>query len=236
MKYSVGDGESLGKYEIYVLTNDEWILTAEGTFKGSETVYFANDDDKYISTYSATAVKLVLLDQKDKTVSIAELDVLGVTGDNVDFRRTDEEATAVIGILSADYKYGANSEEIIPEGSLIFTGSYKGNPAYNVVLLYDVNGNIVGGFDEEDNIAAQQIILPDVPDNSNIANVSNGTWIYWIEPEQMKNMEMPEQVRAELYRVNNALTNEGQRLVSDSLLETVPNKDKLPTITLDGNK
>lgn len=235
MKYTAGDGAALGNYEIYVLTNDEWLLTAEGTFKGSETVYFANDDSKYISTYAATAVKLVLLDQKDTTVSIAELDVLGVTGDNVDFRRTDTETTAVIGVLSADYKYGENSGDVIPKDSLIFTGSYKGNPAYNVVLLYDVNGNIVGGLDEENNIAAQQIILADVPDNSSIANVSNGTWIYWIEPEQMKNMEMPEQVRVELYRVNNALTNEGQRLVSDSLLETVPAKEKLPTITLNGN-
>ena len=25
----------------------------------------------------------------------------------------------------------------IPAGSIIFTGEYKGNPAYNVVLLYD---------------------------------------------------------------------------------------------------
>lgn len=236
MKYTIGDGESVGQYEIYVQTNNEWVLTAEGTFKGSETVYFANDDDKYISTYAATAVKLVLLNQKDKTVSISELDVLGVTGDNVDFRRADDTSTAVIGTLGAAFKYGENDGDVIPKDSLIFTGSYKGNPAYNVVILYDADGNIVGGVDEDGNIASQQIILADVPDNSNIANVSNGTWIYWIEPAQMKDMKMPEQVRVEMYRVNNALTNEGQRLVSDSLLETVPENDKLPTITLDGNK
>ncbi len=84
-------------------------------------------------------------------------------------------------------------------------------------------------------------IEPESPDKihvdeagGNITNVSDGTWIYWVEPEDMKNMEMPEQVRVELYRVNNALTNEGQRLVSDSLPETVP--EKLPTITLNGNE
>ncbi len=229
LKYTAGDGLSASAYEVYVMTGGEWVLTADGTFNGSETVYFANDDDKYISTYSATAVKLVLLNQKNKTVSIAELDVLGVTGDNVDFRRAGEEKAAVIGTLSSDYKYGKNAEDVIPKDSIIFTGSYKGNPAYNVVMLYDNNGNIVGGADSEDNLMAQQIILADVPDNSNIANVSDGTWIYWIEPEQMKDMEMPETVRVELYRVNNALTNEGQRLVSDSLFEEVP--DKLPDIT-----
>lgn len=235
MKYTAGSGESVGDYEVYVMTDDEWILTAEGTFKGSETVYFANDDNKYISTYSATSVKLVLLAQSGKTISIAELDVLGVTGDNVDFRRTGDEAAAVIGILGEDYKYDRNSGDVIPKGSLVFTGSYKGNPAYNAVILYDKNGNIVGGADADNNIRSQQIILADVPDGSNIANVSNGTWIYWIEPDDLKDMKIPEAVRVELYRVNNALTNEGQRLVSDSLFEEVPAKDKLPTITLNGN-
>lgn len=233
-KYTAGSGESVEKYEVYVQSNDEWVLTAEGTFKGSELVYFANDDNKYISTYAASALKLVLIGQKDKNVSIAELDVLGATGDNVDFRRTDKDTTAVIGTLSADYKYGENSGDVIPKGSMVFTGSYKGNPAYNTVILYDENGNVVGGTDAENNTIAQQIILADVPDSGNIANVSDGTWIYWIESEQLKNMKMPKTVRAELYRVNNALTNEGQRLVSDSLFESVP--DTLPNITLNGNK
>lgn len=224
LKYTAGDGKSVGEYEIYVYQDNEWILTANGKFDGSETVYFANDDDKYISTYSASSVKLVLLNQKNSDVEISEIDVLGVTGDNVDFRRTEEEKTTVIGTLGKDYKYGENPEDVIPEGSLIFTGAYKGNPAYSTVILYDKNGNIVGGYDDDNNITAQQIILADVPDGKNITDVSDGTWIYWIEPEQLENMEMPETVRVELYRVNNALTNEGQRLVSDSLFEEVPEK------------
>ncbi len=230
LKYTAGDGNSVGDYEVYVMENNEWILVSDGAFKGSKTVYFANSDDKYVSTYSATAVKLVLLNQDGKTVSIAEFDVLGVTGDNVDFRRTEGDSTTVIGTLSEDYLYDKVKGETIPKGSLIFTGEYKGNPAYNVVILYDVDGKIIGGIDEDGNVASQQIILADVPEKGNIANVSEGTWIYWIEPDQLKNMDMPEQVRVELYRVNNALTNEGQRLVSDSLLEIVP--DKLPAITL----
>ncbi|MCR0191447.1 hypothetical protein MKC78_08190 [[Clostridium] innocuum] len=42
--------------------------------------------------------------------------------------------------------------------------------------------------------------------------------------------QLPEKVRAELYRVDNALTNEGQRLVSDTLLVKIP--EILPEITL----
>ncbi|MDE5558037.1 MAG: fibronectin type III domain-containing protein [Ruminococcus sp.] len=226
LKYTAGQGTSIGKYEVHVMTDGEWKRVAEGTFKGSETVYFANTQNEYISTYNATAVKIVLPEQQGKTLSISEIDVLAPTGDNVDFRRTEGDKTTVIGTLGSDYKYGTEEDQIIPKGSVVFTGSYKGNPAYNVVILYDNNGNIVGGTDAEGSLVADQVILADVPDKGNIANVSDGTWIYWIDPATAK--ELPESVRVELYRVNDAKTNEGQRLVSDSLFENIP--EKLPTI------
>ena len=51
------------------------------------------------------------------------------------------------GILKSDFVYQKADENLdkqfIPKGSLVFTGSYKGNPAYNVVVLYDENGNVV---------------------------------------------------------------------------------------------
>ncbi|MBD5143864.1 MAG: hypothetical protein HDT22_09705 [Ruminococcus sp.] len=253
LKYTSGEENPISEYQIYVqdenyvpVTSEDatetdetgkWILVAEGEFKGtgSEIVYFANDDDKYISTYETSAVKLVLPNQNEKEITITELDILAPTGDNVDFRRTEEDsATTLIGTLEADYQYGDKEADVIPAGSLVFTGSYKGNPAYNVVLLYDENGNIVGGIDADGDVASQQTILADVPEGANIADVSNGTWIYWIESDQMKDMTMPEKVRVELYRVNNAETNEGQRLVSDSLFETVPTT--LPGIAFNSNE
>ena len=157
--------------------------------------------------------------------------MLGVTGDNVDFRRAGD-GTAAIGKLAADYKYGSNPEDVIPAGSIIFTGSYKGNPAYNAVLLYDQDGRIVGGVDAQGNLKASQVILADVPAEGDIQNVSDGTWIYWIESGWETDLKGIQKVRAELYRVNDALTNEGQRLVSDSLFETLP--QTLPEIEFSG--
>ncbi|MDE6088559.1 MAG: M60 family metallopeptidase [Oscillospiraceae bacterium] len=312
-KYTPVDAESSMKgYKIFVQDSHtrEWVLTANGTFKGdkTETVYFANGDKEYVSTYSATAVKVVLLNQTNKDIAIAELDVLAPTGDNVDFRRTDAGGAVIIGILGEDYKYAetepaeteveetttsadtdsskaeetttsadadsskaeetttsadtdsSKAEETttsaesvttekteaeptkhpytIPKGSLVFTGSYKGNPAYNVVILYDENGKIVGGVDEQGSIMSAQIILADVPEEGDITNVSDGVWVYWIEPEYLKKMDLPEKVRVELYRVNDALTNEGQRLVSDSLFEKLGVEDlsEFPTITFTGGE
>lgn len=224
-----------GDYELQLYSGNRWTSVAEGTFaqETSVSVYFANEDHKYVSTYEASAVKLILKNMSGSQVSVAELDMLGVTGDNVDFRRTTDDGAALIGRLKSDFQYGQNADDVIPAGSVIFTGVYKGNPAYNVVLLYDQDGNIVGGTDAGGNLKAQQIILADVPKEGEITNVSDGTWIYWIEPQQQVDLTGIKKVRAELYRVNNALTNEGQRLVSDSLFEIMPHI--LPEIELTGS-
>ena len=109
-----------------------------------------------------------------------------------------------------------------------------GNPAYNVLILYDEQGNIVGGMDETGALKSQQIILADVPDEGELGTTSDGTWVYWIEPgAEGTELEVPERVRAELYRVDNAMTNEGQRLVSDTNWMDVP--AELPDIMLKNN-
>ena len=229
-RYTMGSENPIGQYRVEVRTESgEWITAAEGVFGESKTVYFKNDDEKYVSTYRTDAVKLVIPNQEGNEISVTELDILGVTGDNVDFVSTND-GQPVIGVLSEEFVYGTESGDVIPEGSIVFTGKYKGNPAYNVVLLYDQDGHIVGGIDADGSLRAQQIILAEVPDNGNIQDVSEGTWIYWIEPsEDADVLGGISKVRAELYRVNNALTNEGQRLVSDSLFVDIP--DELPGIS-----
>ena len=224
-----GAGGMTGEYEVFVRSGGEWNRVAGGSWAESGTQYFSNLDGGYVGTFVTDAVKVTF---NGRQVSIAELDVLGVTGDNVDFRRVDD-GTVVIGTLSTEYRFGESENNVIPAGSILFTGAYKGSPDYNTVILYDQNGNIVGGTNQDDSLKAQQIILAEVPDEGLIQNVSDGTWIYWIEPQQQIDMNGITKVRAELYRVNNALTQEGQRLVSDSLWEAVPSI--LPEIQLSSN-
>ncbi|MDE7327339.1 MAG: M60 family metallopeptidase, partial [Lachnospiraceae bacterium] len=236
-KYTAPAGQSpVGNYVISLLCGDAWKDVATGTFGADEvqTVFFANGENKYVATYEATALKLKL-EGVGSTISIAELDVLGVTGDNVEFRST-VDGTPAIGTLAADYPYAPDNADgtknVIPAGSIIFTGSYKGNPAYNTVILYDQAGNPVVVKDAAGDGKSYQVILADVPKEGDIANTSDGTWIYWIEPTEGFDVKTLKKVRVELYRVNDALTNEGQRLVSDSLFEVVP--ETLPPITIDG--
>lgn len=228
-KYTLTSGTQIQDYEIQISTDGStWTTVATGTFTSGEvnTVYFVNENnDPWVCTYDAAQLRLIVKAPAGTEISISEVDVLGPTGDNV------ELLTNGIGYLNADYQYADG--EVIPAGSLVFTGTYKGNPAYNVVLLYDDSGNIVGGVDADGDIVAQQIILAPDPENGQLGEVSEGYWVYWIEPDQLENVTLPQSVRAELYRVDNATTNEGQRLTSDTLTVQLP--EELPYITIGSN-
>ena len=145
---------------------------------------------------------------------------------------TADSSQPAIGILSADYQYGDGTQDVIPKGSLIFTGIYKGNPAYNVVVLYDTEGVVVGAKDG--NVQAGQVIFADVPEQGNLGETSDGTWVYYVEPGQWNEDTLKQMggVRGELYRVDDALTLEGERIVSDTQVIRIP--DILPDITFTG--
>lgn len=59
-------------------------------------------------------------------------------------------------------------------------------------------------------------------------------WIYWVSENDLS--KLSSKVKAELYRYNGLdeddNVSEEQRLVSDTLYNTVPSADKLPTIEL----
>lgn len=211
------------KYEIYLSQNNaDWTLAKSGTLsyddKGTAFIYFSKENDSWMYTYDASYLKLVVKGQK--TAEISEIDILGPAGDNVEL--VDDG----IGILKSDYVYDETAADgKIPQGSFIVTGEYKGNPAYNAVKLYDETGNIIEG---------SQVIFAEVPEKGELGEISSGTWIYYIEPDDLENMiqsgGIPVSVRAELYRVDDAHTNEGERLVSDTLPVTVP--EILPEIEI----
>ena len=91
---------------------------------------------------------------------------------------------------------------------------------------------MVGGVNADGSTVASQIIMAPEPGDAMLGDVSEGSWVYWIQARRRRNVKLPKQVRAELYRVDNALTNEGQRC-DDSLPGDVP--DNLPDVELGGN-
>ena len=113
----------------------------------------------------------------------------------------------------------------IPAGSVIITGEYRGNPAFNVPLVLNQN---------EEHIADKYngLLFAEIPDNGDLEEISKGNWVYWVEPEYVEQFKKEnEKVFAELYRTDAADASEGgQRLVSDTFRIDVP--ETLPQISL----
>ena len=251
-RLAANETSAIGRFTIEVSANGTtWtkVSTKEGedSFNLSETI--AADGTRYhrivfskknadsgnyeLCTYDASMVKLTAPGQAGQQISISEIKLYGQTGDKIDLLGDG------IGILQEDYinpnpDTETPNEVLIPRGSLVFTGQYAGNPAYNIVLLWDENGKVVGGKEGEALKAGQLIFAPD-PGEGDLTNISDGNWIYYIEPENLTGMTLPKQVRAELYRVDDAKTNEGQRLVSSTVFVDMPVgelPDNLPPITI----
>lgn len=233
------NGTPIGAFEIYLSkdgTSWQKASTEETSFTLSEDssgvkrhkVLFSAPSEtgtgRELVTYDASIVKLAAPGQAGKELAVSEIVLFGQTGDQVDLTAEG------IGRLAEALTDGTTNEVLIPKDSLIFTGTYKGNPAYNSLLLWDEAGRIVGGSDGSATVAEQLIFAPD-PGTGDLTEISDGHWVYFIRPEHLTTT-LPKTVRAELYRVDHAISQEGQRLVSSTVSVTVP--ENLPAIRLTG--
>ncbi len=230
----VKEGES---YTGTATKPDSWVKAPDivENDDGSYTMYFNkqqsdNSMDPFMYTYDAAYVRLTATNMS--ALAIAELDVLGPTNDNV------ELVSDGFGKLGTDYEAGSYADGdkcVIPKDSVVFYGAYKGDPAYNVVLLKDQEGNTLDG---------SQLIFADVPKQGALGGTSDGRWFFWLEPgkkvdiegaeyEELAQLEGLESVKAELYRVQDAQTLKGQRLTSTSLHMSIPQDIPLVNITAD---
>lgn len=237
---------AIKKYKIEVSKDGStWTTVKTGTMNLSaenptETIYFdkeGTEGGKQLASYNARYVKITALDTKN--ISAAELEVITPPGDNIEIGVSDDNINYSNGIgkLKEKFVYQAddpkttdvNEEKSIPAGSIIITGEYRGNPAFNVPLVLN---------QDEEHIADKYngILMAEIPSEGNLEEISEGTWIYWVEPQDATTfMADNEKIFAELYRTDSADALEGgQRLVSDTFKIDVP--DVLPEIALSNTK
>ena len=220
-KYTKPNTGSIQNYEVYVSNDREnWTLANAGTFKSysdevTETVYFnkeGTDGGKQLWSYDASYMKLVAKGAKE--ISIAELDIIAPPGDNIEIGTKSGQYLDGIGTLKTDYVYDQVNGQKIPAGSFIVTGEYRGHPAFNASLLRDENGDLLSN---------ETIFLAQLPNGTDLGEISEGTYITWITPDELAKLDKyPSKLMVEMYRVNDAETLEGQRLVSDTLYVDVP--------------
>ncbi len=234
---------AIQNYEIQVSKDGKtWTTVKNGSFDLSSnnpttTVYFDKDAEgggKQLATHNARFIKLIAKGSSE--ISVAELDVIGSPGDNIEIGVADDNINYKngIGILKEEYVYQADNQDTdedetktIPKGSIVITGEYRGNPAFNVPLVLNQDENHIAD-------KYKGILLAEIPNSGKLDEVSEGNWIYWVTPEDAKNfMTDNEEIFAELYRTDTADAQDGgQRLVSNTFKIQVP--DVLPEISLSG--
>ncbi len=221
IKDSVLDENTINNYEIYVSKDREnWILAKKGTFNLTEDnnytdlVYFDKEGttggDQLWTYNDISYVKIV--NTSGSGISGSEIDLIAPPGDNINLEKSG------IGILENDYCYkvdGSIEDSCIEAGMVVFTGTYRGNPAFNAILLVD-------GTDDQVVYEGEQIFFAKLASDASVQEIASGTWVYAVTQEEYAKM-VGKSVRAELYRVDDALTLDGQRLTSTSYkVENLP--------------
>ncbi len=241
-KNAIADS-ALKKYKIEVSKDGvNWTKAKEGTLSLSAdnptaTIYFDKEGvtgGNQLASYNARYVKITALGTKN--ISATELELITPPGDNIEIGVAEDNINYENGIgkLKEKFTYVVdnpeteeNEEQSIPAGSIIITGEYRGNPAFNVPLVLNQDGKHIAD-------KYNGILMANVPDNGNLEEIAEGNWIYWVEPQDATTfMKDNTEIFAELYRTDSADASEGgQRLVSDTFNLEVP--DELPDISLSG--
>ena len=242
-----------GTYTVEIKANaasQSWVKVKEGTLSGDSTVgYFtkpgADASDTRIWTYDAAAVRIT------GVPAGASVTLLDYPGDRVDFH-----SQAAVGKLKSDYRYGDGADDVIPAGTLVVLGTYRGDPAYNTVEL-EVRYSTAGEAGEaaetpqagendvvERAMAGYALLFAEIPSDGKVSDTSDGFWLFVPNMEQEKALnaqagipEMnntPMEIRAVCRRYDGIDHTGTPRTTTTTLWISFPELDTLPEIAFTG--
>jgi hypothetical protein len=239
-----------GAFEVSVKQSDssDYTIAKKGDFSKNDATqegvflnYFnkPGTEDTRIWTYDAKKIKITGLPE-DATVEL-----LGYVGDNIAFY-----PGASIGKLKQDYRYGDGEEDVIAAGTLVITGTYRGNPLYNTI---QIKGRFVTSSlqtDAQDTtteraLAGEALLFAEIPEDGAVSTISDGFFLFIPDVQkeaELQNKEisscelqslLPAWIKAELYRTDTVDSAESKRLTSDTVWITSPSEDSMPDIVLE---
>ncbi|MGL4738027.1 MAG: M60 family metallopeptidase [Cellulosilyticaceae bacterium] len=228
----LGEVTTSGAYMIEVSEDgSHWTQAKVGTLEDSQSILYFNKpgveaDDQRIWTYDARYIRLS--GEAVETLETSAIQVIGYPGDAVYFTE------GAIGRLGHDYAYDGG---VIEEGSLVVLGTYRGHPIYSKIVLsakyvndkgYDLSEKPDYVYDEVvQAINGEVFLFAELPEDGEVSKVNNGIWLFVPQSQTL-----PAQIKANMYRTNEAGSIEGGRLVSDTPWIGVPDLESLPTIYL----
>ena len=192
-------------------------------------------EDSRIWTYDA---KTIVITGVGEGVTVLPI---SYAGDDVAFM-----ADGAVGRLAADYDLGDG--EKIAAGTIVITGTYRGDPLYNFV---EVKGRFATAPDEkgenqvvERALSGDCYLFAELPADGEVSDISNGIFIFVPNLKAEEALQgvsncgaeslLPGQMMLEFYRTDKPNDASSKRKTAETMWLTTPGGDALPTIVLEG--
>ena len=215
--------------------------------KGSYLTYFqkpgAAETDTRIWTYDAKSVTVTGV---PAGIPDGALRLISYAGDDVAFPDTGS-----VGLLAEPYRYGTGAGEVIPAGTLVIAGTYRGDPVYETVRIEGrfsktvMNGSD-GEFTETEEVRpldGRAILFAEVPEDGAVSDISDGLFLFIPNVQREAELQgeeshcaavnlLPSQLRAVLFRTDLPESAAGRRVTAETLWINSPGGTDLPAIVL----
>lgn len=244
-----------GDYKVELQAGPEaaWTTVRQGTLSGDTVVeYFAKpgaeDGDTRIWTYDAAVLRITGVPEG---AAVAPLDY---PGDRVDFYED-----AFVGVLREDCRYAEGEDGVIPKGTVVILGTYRGDPVYNTVEIrarYSTTpeageASEAGATFKEQPMNGYAVLFAEIPADGAVSDTSDGFWIFvpdWEKEdallrELLKEEELPGgepvvhspmEIQAVFYRNDTPEDSASRRETSRTLWTGFPERGSLPEVELKG--
>ena len=215
----------------------------------------ADSSDTRIWTYDAKTVTITGI---PAAVRMENVKLITYPGDDVAFLEGGS-----MGLLAEDYRYtsldenGRETEEVIPQGTLVIVGSYRGDPVYNTLSVTGrFTGTALGADGEmtetqvvERPVAGYALLFAEVPTVGEVCDISDGIFLFVPDVQQEAQLQgeeshcdvtnlLPTQIKVELFRTDDPDDASNKRVTAQTQWIYSPGgaREDLPTVVLEGGK
>lgn len=205
-----------------------------------DQTYLFEREDGRVDTYDEKYIRITNLPDN---LTMDDIDFMAYPGDDIEISET------AIGYLESDYQYGDAEEDIIKAGTLIVTGTYRGDPLYNTILLQGRFNNVDNSKDDssidlvERPMNGVSLLFAEEPKEGDMTTINNGFWIFIPDVQKEAaltegvcgNSVLPAEIQAVMYRTDDPNNADSKRLVSNTLWVQSPTEETMPNIRLESD-
>lgn len=239
----------LGQVEV----QGDWTIAKMGSFTVNESSDPTHSFLTYFNKPGVQDTRIWMYDAKQIAISgipsdvaLEDIQLLDYPGDNIAFTEG-----ASIGVLGQDYTYETTEgTEKIPAGTIVVTGSYRGDPLYNSVRIVGKMQSMMPGSSaaptvSERTLSGETLLFAEIPEDGAVSTISDGFFLFIPEDQEAfkkvnedhednhgANNEVIIEFKAQMWR---AVDVEGHdpRMTSDTVFISVPRYESMPSIVLE---